>query len=515
MQFGGHYDAEGGVYVATHDPAGSRKVIRFVENEGVIECTYAWDAPDMGVAGNDFTTIGDCVVELFEGDWFDAAQIYKAWVSRNTLWWPSGDQQGRPDTPQWMRELPMWALMSGTPESVVEPCIRLREYLDVPMAVHWYNWHEIPFDNDYPHYFPVKEGFAEGVKRLQDNGVRVMPYINGRLWDTDLEDFQTVAFAAACKNEAGENYVEVYGSGEKLAPMCPTTEVWQEKVHEIVLRLVGPEYNVDGVYIDQIGAASPRLCFDKSHGHPLGGGHWWLEDGYWPMLESLQSRLPDGKMITTECNAEPYCKWMDGYLGWHFQEQDQIPLFAAVYAGNVQIFSRAYRGNDGLAHRMKTAQAFVFGEQLGWINANIVLEDMDVLAPFFRRLCRLRLALSPYMAWGQMARPPAVDGEIPRVTADWAWRDKWEITDDALQRGAWRSDDGALALVFVNVLDEPLPFTLNFDGEVYGFAPETQFTIRPRTEDGPGDPVEKPCSFTLETNLPAYGAIAYEVVERG
>jgi len=30
----------------------------------------------------------------------------------------------------------------------------------------------------------VKEGFAEGVRELEEAGVFVMPYINGRLWDT-------------------------------------------------------------------------------------------------------------------------------------------------------------------------------------------------------------------------------------------------------------------------------------------------------------------------------------------
>ena len=43
------------------------------------------------------------------------------------------------------------------------------------------------------------------------------------------------------------------------------------------------ECGVKGVYIDQIAAAAPTLCFDKSHGHPLGGGHWWTE-GYWKLL---------------------------------------------------------------------------------------------------------------------------------------------------------------------------------------------------------------------------------------
>ena len=163
-----------------------------------------------------------------------------------------------------------------------------------PSGFHWYNWHEIPFDNDYPHYFPTKAGFPEAVRELQSANVFVMPYINGRLWDTrdkGSEDFEftAVAKAAVSKNEKGEPYTEVYGSKEadgspvRLGVMCPATQLWQNRVRDIVLRLMN-ECGVKGVYIDQIAAAAPTLCCDATHGHPLGGGHWWTE-GYWKLLE--------------------------------------------------------------------------------------------------------------------------------------------------------------------------------------------------------------------------------------
>ena len=68
-------------------------------------------------------------------------------------------------------------------ESEISEVLRFREFFDVPIAIHWYNWHKIPFDTDYPEYFPTKEGFKDAVKKLQEFGVRVMPYINGRIFD--------------------------------------------------------------------------------------------------------------------------------------------------------------------------------------------------------------------------------------------------------------------------------------------------------------------------------------------
>jgi hypothetical protein len=473
MQCAGLYGPKGGTYVGVHDPYASTKRLEMDTKDGHLRIQWTWPAPDCGVPGNAWKMPGDVVIRPFDGDWYDFAQIYREWVSEEAKWWPRGSQVGRPDTPGWMKDISVWALTGGGADQVVKSVTKFAKYLGVPTALHWYNWHQIPFDNDYPHYFPAKAGFADGVKRLQAAGVRVMPYINGRLWDTDLEDFKTTGIAAATKNEKGEPYTEQYGSGQKLAAMCPTTPLWQKTVRDIVLRLTGPEFNVDGVYVDQIAAARPRLCFDKSHGHPLAGGNWWTTRGYWPMLTDLRKQMAaarPGKMITTECNAEPYVHLFDGYLTWHFQDDSAIPLFAAVYGGQVQLFSRAYQGDSwkGLAMRQKTAQALCWGEQLGWISPAVV--DDPVAGPFLKRLAHLRYDLRQYLGRGRMARPPAIKTDGATVTADWQWHGKRIVTTAAVLSGAWQAADGALALIFVNVDENPHAFDLNFDGAAYGFS---------------------------------------------
>jgi len=85
------------------------------------------------------------------------------------------------------------------------------------------------------------------------------------------------------------------------------------------------------------------------------------------------------------------------------------------------------------------------------------------------------------------------------------------VTDTALQRGAWRSADGNLALIFVNVTDQPLSAVLKFDGTVYGFGEGDTLSVTPRTEDGPGQPVTKPCVFEQSIELEPYAALAYEI----
>ena len=73
------------------------------------------------------------------------------------------------------------------------------------------------------------------------------------------------------------------------------------------------EYNLDGVYIDQIGAAAPKLCYDASHGHAVGGGSWWT-DGYRALLQQTRTHAGDQAGLVTESNAEPYMGSLNSYL---------------------------------------------------------------------------------------------------------------------------------------------------------------------------------------------------------
>ena len=517
-----------GLYLACHDPFGSTKEITLesLPDTRCVRLAFEHPAPDMGVAGNDFTLSGEAVWQLLRGDWFDAATIYKTWVRQHARWWPKLGEDGRADTPLWMRELSVWAQTGGAPGECVPAVKEFARYLDVPVGFHWYNWHQIPFDNDYPHYFPTKEGFAEAVGDLRQANVFVMPYINGRLWDTRdkvLDDFEftKVALPAVTKDENGEPYTEMYGSKEqdgsrvRLGVMCPATQLWQDRIKDIVLRLQ-QEQGVSGVYIDQIAAAAPKLCMDKTHGHPLGGGHWWNE-GYWRMLDGIRSAMAPERMITSECNAEPFTRWLDGYLTWHWQYDGQVPVFPAIYGGAVQMFGRAYRGGDtkDLALRMKAGQQLVFGEQLGWLNPSLLKEVEH--AEFFRKAAQLRWYLRRYFYAGEMARPPKLTGDIPAVRADWQWSGEWWVTTDAVMTGAWQIPswelprENKLVLIFANVSDDPVKATLHFDGTRYGLTSDLLRVSLVQGREGPRDMMEVPSRFERPLDFAARTPFAWEV----
>ncbi len=471
-----------GLYVAMHDPWGSTKDLALKSDPAshILRLSFGHPAPNMGVAGNGFALEGEAVWQLLRGNWFDAAMIYKHWARQHAKWWPRLGPDGRADTPLWMRELNAWAMTGGAPSDCVPAVERFRQYLGVPIGFHWYRWHHNPFDNDYPHYFPARPGFAAAATELKSDGVYVMPYINGRLWDTHdrgTEDYEftRLALAAATKQPNGLPYIETYASKEtngqpvRLAVMCPSTPLWQNTVSNIVLRLLR-QYRTSAVYIDQVAAAPPKLCMDPAHGHPLGGGHWWNQ-GYWTMLDAIRRAKPRDTALTTECNGEPFIRWFDGYLTWHWQFDGQVPAFPAVYGGTIQMFGRAYRGGatKDLALRMKAAQQLVFGEQLGWLDPGIVKEKEN--AAFFRQMVQLRAKFNRYFYAGEMTHPPRFEEPVPRVKADWQWSGTWWVTTDAVLTGAWKLPaEHRLLLLFVNVSDEPVTVTVRPDEADWGLA---------------------------------------------
>jgi len=168
MQYVAAYDenSRSGIYIATHDPNASAKNIIIESRPEEQSVVFIYDHPseNMGIGGNWFELNGKAVWRIFRGNWFDAAMIYRKWLRSEAKWYPKISDEGNSDIPRWMRELCVWTTASGSSAQVVSRVREFAEFMGVPVGFHWYNWHQISFDNDYPHYFPVTDGFADGVR---------------------------------------------------------------------------------------------------------------------------------------------------------------------------------------------------------------------------------------------------------------------------------------------------------------------------------------------------------------
>jgi hypothetical protein len=467
--------------------------------------------------------------------------IYRDWVRKEASWYPREkiDDNGRTDSPQWLKEQCLWAMYRVDPKEMVPAMKKMQAAFGVPAAVHWYYWHQNPYDNDYPHFFP-KEGFKEAVAELQKDGnIFVMPYINGLLWDSrdkGTEDwlFTKEALPGTSKDIDGNPIWDICGSKEKdgsdvvLSHMCPTTPVWQNKVSENVLRLAD-ECGVKAVYVDQVAACIPELCFDRSHGHPLGGGHWW-SDGYRDMFDKMKKELQDRKVedlaLTTECTGEVSLPLVDAFLTWHHQLQDQVPAFAAVYGGAIQMIGRDYRAgktyaertkygmkntNEPLACRMKAADALCFGEQIGWFVPTIV--DEPDKFPFLKKIVQLRYQFRHYFYRGEMCRVPDLSAGVPVVTADWDYYGSPWISAPAIRTSCWRivkdSRTQSLVLLFVNTSSEKISAKVHLNLSESGIDPDN-IVLAQINPDGSKTTLKPDC-LNQPVDFEGESVFAYEI----
>ena len=453
---------EAGLYLAAHDGVATTKRLSI---SGSQDATFQTLAEQAGVPGAAGAPTYPVVVAAYRGDWWQAARRYRDWAVQQT-WAAKGPIAEREDFPPRLKELGFWMVLYRAPEGITKNMEQAAElFPDMPIGVHWYNWHQIPFDHTYPEYFPTKPGMAEATREMTAKGQTVMPYINARLWDTEIPSFAT-AFPAAAKQPNGSSYVEIYGSKRKLAPMCAATPLWQAKVQEICQRLMD-ECGVNAIYLDQIGAARPAPCYDPTHGHPLGGGGHWTA-GYRTLLTPIKREAARRNVVlTTENTAEPYMDNIDAYLTWNPRVQQDVPLLPAVYSGYTVYFGSPQSAKDSLdAFCAAQARDFLWGCQLGWNHEWILQPAHREKQQFQLELCRYRLAARAFMVEGQLLDELRPINEPPLVTHLWHRNQPHTANLPTVMGTLWCDHSRErLAVAIVNTTDMAQAFAVRVEPE--------------------------------------------------
>ena len=509
MQFMAFSQGDAGLYFAAHDPGARPKRLTVTTGQDASFRLYAENCAQPGT-GN--TADFDFCLAAYRGTWWHAAKRYRQWATTHAPWTAKGPIATRNDFPKSLVDTAFWQTLSTDTFTSTDQLGSLMEDLHARIdhrpgfAFHWYCWHQIPFDNSYPEYFPVREGFEANVRRLTSQGMLVMPYINGRLWDTEIPSFENAREAAALP-ENGSPAIEVYGSGRKLTPMCPYTTLWQDKMLEICTRLID-EYHVSGIYLDQISCAPAELCFNPTHGHPLGGGTHWV-DGYRTLLDRIKAKAaPKGVFLTSECAAEPYMDNLDGHLIWTPRTQEEVPTLAAVYSGYTIFFSNTCSDQDTL-HAYQAAQArdFLWGCQPGWNQVWIADNAHREHFAYLAQLGYLQRAAKDFFRTGELLAEQTPANAPGTVTFTWNWEFPHQVTLQAAQGYWWKAPDGRLLLAIANLAPDVRSFNVaNANlAQLAGLDAEGQTWLAERLTDDGTAPLRQTANlfshnFTLEPN---------------
>lgn len=479
MQFTALTDDGISLYVAPQDPAGYLKQLNWRSNAGLGYSLRNYPE-DMGKPGKGYASPFPTVIGFAQGDWLDAAKVYRRWVTHRAPWAAGGSLEHSTRSPAWIKSNTVWLQSNGRgsnePTDKLLSCLDLKRALsDVPIADQLYWWQQDwpgqkQFDEGYPDTFfhlgrPSVE--PDAIRAVQAAGVRSVPYSNPNLVDARTAYWKGGGWRyAALPPEAAGRHAEWIADINRRAaagevvnvPMCPYMKARQDVVVQWATKMVGA-FGFDGVYLDQVACTNATPCFDPSHGHPLGGGAYWVQ-GYRQMLGRVQKairKINPNAIMTTESAAEPFGVF-DSYLRCNEDQGWMTPIWSAVYSGIYTSYGSYLYPEDtmgGAPYAAKFAQLFTYGGQLGWIGADLPAEPKAPWLAYLHELAMARLAAARWMGTGEYMRPPHIEG-TQAVTGRWKlFASEYDVTWPAVLGSAFRADDGSVALAFTNFSGAP------------------------------------------------------------
>ena len=478
MQFGAYYDDRSGIYFAFEDPDAEVKKYYAQGRRGELVAYWtgfaSWKAGSTG--GNSYDMSGVSAIELFDGEWYEAAKVYRKFLESKAKWWIR--DLPRKDTPKWFRDLPGWIQIQYShwayrkdPKVIAAELKSLRDYLELPFGIHLYGWSD-PHKNLWPHFYPF-DNIGDFLKDLGERpDIYVKPYIDSRLWavkDGGLGEydhmFSSHGKKFAVKNPDGtmnyEQYRSTLKSKSKLhqfAIMCPGAKGWQDFMVEMSTRVLG--YGFHALYHDEIAAARPYTCFDPEHGHPINDPKTWIA-GHRKFMSEIRRRNP-GTGHDCEDGAEAFIDMMDGLMIWRWYGLD--PVFHAIYHGRIQFTGRQF--NYGMStprvYRQffpKIAVQLTGAEQLGWFQMINMQHDAQRL--FFKKACHVRNMLIDYFNEGEMLPPLAFIKSPGTSQSDWGNRHRdggAEVVTSRVISGVYEGKHSVAVVILVNPYAEKAAF---------------------------------------------------------
>jgi hypothetical protein len=557
MQCLAFYQQDGpGLYVACDDAAGFNKAFAFFgDGEGNVGCEVL-HLPERLPAPNHAWRLPYSVrLGTFEGDWLTAAERYRAWATNQV--WAKESRLARGQVPDWALHTALWVWNRGRSPDVLGPALVLQEKLGLPVSVFWHWWHGCAYDTGFPEYLPPREGaesFTNALAGAQAKGVHALVYMNQRLWGMTTRSWRDEsAERFAVKGADGKVHPEVYNTftHEPCASMCMGTEFWRQKYAGLAVRAV-TELGVNGIYMDQ--ACTSLACYDPSHGHPVGGGVYWMQ-GFRAMASDIRTRCNSWRepvVLAGEGCGEPWLPYLDLMLSLQVSRErymapdgwDTIPFFPAVYHpyavayGNyssltmppyddlwpaefapkepLKLLDRKYSRQFCL----EQARAFVWGQQPSIANfLPAQLSERAGELDFVIRLARLRSRAAKYLLHGTFLRPPQL--RAPTATLDisrlsiYAGRQggmtAFQKASPLALAAAWRAPDEDVAVALASIADEPIHVTLDLPDAGYGLPRATtvyQLDEKGRRRIG----TLRKLGSSIDLELPARVALILELV---
>ena len=105
---------------------------------------------------------------------------------------------------------------------------------------------------------------------------------------------------------------------------------------------------------------------------------------------------------------------------------------------------------------------------------------------YYRNLLRCNVAFAhPYLAYGEMLRPPQIEGDLPVLPGSACGQYQAAFPVKAIEGSAWQAFDGSVGLFFLNYDSREHEFTWTQDlNEIVGIGPDKRLKVSLWTPGG-------------------------------
>jgi len=449
-QFMCYYNDRAGLLLACDDTQANIKRFQPLDRGSGLRLgvSHVGDWPEAGRRALEYKTR----LRFFKGDWYDAADLYRAWFKQQAHWYEPIRE--RKDIPKWLLDSPVYVtirpvgMLDTGPNDILdefipyEKCIplleKIAEQVNAPLSIIMMGW-EKRGSWVFPDCFPPaggEESMRNFVSMARERGWHVGMFGNGthfvyeNVWADDdsgydlFHELNVEKFV--CREIDGKMWNSRWGWRPCLN-LCITEEGTIKLAREYVEHVV--DWGMESIqFLDQNCGSVTFPCFASNHHHPPAPGKWMHEGMAQFMNELLSIKKPGLEPIhSAEAGLNECCLKLfhETELRIYPPEYNDnyIPLYQYLFHECVVLHAMMGFAPEPYYLALRSATAFVYGEIPGGVlRGDGLLLDMDTsnwaewkepiedhaLAMKMMRSCNdMRRDMMDYLVCGQMERPLA------------------------------------------------------------------------------------------------------------
>jgi hypothetical protein len=497
-QFIAYLAPAGNIYLGAHDPARGPKSIDYRATEEGVELFVKTFT---GVSyGENYSLTYPIITKNFEGDWEDAATIYRDWFEANL---PAGAVKIPLNSrlPQWYEDSPLiiaypvrgihdmdemtpnalFPYMQAMP--IIEEIARETQTRIMVLLMHWEG--TAPWAPPYvwPPY-GGEESFNEFLNKLHEKGHLLGVYCSGFGWTEQSNLIAEYARSAEkeglldamCAGPDGKVLLSKICTFQRSGyDICPASEKGRKILREAYSPLFSSGVDYAQI-LDQNHGGAQYFCYSREHGHPAMPGSW-MTSNMQTLLTEWNRLAPSMLMGCESAAAEPFTPnllFSDNRFELNYYFGRPVPLYAFIYHEYLRNFmgnqvSCPFPVKDGTLC-MRMAHSFVAGDALtvtlmpnGEFMPNWGCRDFSVLPDkkthlaFIKRLMEFyRGPAKQFLFAGRMVKPLPVKCPTISVTTIFGYTQELP----AVFSTAWEAN-GERAQIFVNHTENDAVCTWN------------------------------------------------------